>query len=84
VAIEIDLNRVPLSTAFVSERGDGEAARLFAATVGDDYQLLFTLPAGVKPPVAATAIGTCRAGSGLTVTAGGRQAALPASLGWRH
>lgn len=84
VAIEIDLNRVPLSTAFVSERGDGEAARLFAATVGDDYQLLFTLPAGVKPPVAATAIGTCRAGSGLTVTAGGRQVALPASLGWRH
>ncbi len=84
VGIEIDLDRVPLSSAFVSVRGDGETARLFAATAGDDYQLLFTLPAGVKPPVAATAIGTCRAGSGLTVTAGGRQVALPASLGWRH
>lgn len=84
VAIEIDLERVPLSTAFISARGDGEAARLFAATAGDDYQLLFTLPAGVKPPVAATAIGMCRAGSGLTVTAGGRQVALPASLGWKH
>jgi thiamine-monophosphate kinase len=84
VAIEIDLDRLPLSTAFVSVRGDGEAARLFAATAGDDYQLLFTLPVGVKPPVPATAIGTCRAGSGLSVTAGGRQVALPASLGWRH
>jgi thiamine-monophosphate kinase len=84
VGIEIDLTQLPLSNAFVSVRGDGETARLFAATAGDDYQLLFTLPAGVKPPVAATAIGTCRAGSGLTVKAGGRQIALPASLGWRH
>ena len=32
VGIEIDLDRVPLSSAFVSVRGDGETARLFAAT----------------------------------------------------
>lgn len=84
VAIEIDLTQVPLSNAFVSVRGNDEAARLFAATAGDDYQLLFTLPAGVNPPVAATAIGTCWAGSGMTVTESGRKVALPASLGWRH
>ena len=84
VGIEIDLARVPLSDAFIAQRGNDRDARLFAATAGDDYELLFTCPAGVQPPVPATRIGVCRAGSGLTMTMAGVAIALPDTLGWRH
>ncbi|MEO7634326.1 MAG: thiamine-phosphate kinase, partial [Sphingomicrobium sp.] len=39
-AIEIDLDSLPLSSAFVAIRGDHAVARMFAATGGDDYALL--------------------------------------------
>jgi thiamine-monophosphate kinase len=59
-AVMLDLDAVPLSEAFHRAKGADRAARLFAATAGDDYQLLFTssLP---LPPVdcSVTRIGQC-------------------------
>ena len=57
---------------------------LAAATAGDDYELLFTLPAGVDPPVAATRIGAAAAGEGLHLTQDGAAVPVPARLGWLH
>ena len=48
-AITIDLDELPLSSAFVAERGQDLAARLFAATGGDDYALLAALPPELDP-----------------------------------
>lgn len=47
--ITISLDHLPLSSAFIAERGDGRDARLFAATGGDDYALLAALPADIDP-----------------------------------
>ena len=55
---------------------------LTAATAGDDYALLFSLPAGVEPPVLATRVGAFGPGSGLTLTDRGASVPLPAQLGW--
>ena len=41
--------RLPLSRAFIAERGNGCDARLFAATGGDDYALLAALPPELDP-----------------------------------
>ncbi len=75
IAIHIDLNAVPLALP---------GPVLDAACAGDDYELLFTLPKGTAPPVAATRIGTASPGHGLTLTANGAPAPLPAKLGYRH
>lgn len=50
VTIDIATARVPIATP--------EDRRMDAMRWGDDYELLFTLPAGVQPPVPATRIGT--------------------------
>lgn len=84
LAVALDLAAVPLSAALVGWRGDDRAARLDAATAGDDYALLFALPDGLVPAVAATRVGHFTAGSGLTVHDAGEPVALPASLGWQH
>lgn len=47
--LSIDLGAIPLSPAFIAERGDDRAARLFAATGGDDYALLAALPRATDP-----------------------------------
>ena len=46
---EIDLDALPLSRAFIAERGADRRARLTAATGGDDYALLAALPADFDP-----------------------------------
>lgn len=84
VEIAIALDAVPLSPERIVWGGDARAARLQAATAGDDYELLFTLSAGATPPVAATRIGAVRNGCGLTLTHDGIDIALPASLGFSH
>lgn len=75
IAIHIDLDAVPLALP---------GPILDAACAGDDYELLFTLPEGVEPPVPATRIGTAGPGSGLNLTANGAPIPLPARLGYRH
>ncbi|MCW4463254.1 thiamine-phosphate kinase [Sphingomonas sp. BT-65] len=76
IALAIDLDAVPLALPGLDA--------IEAATAGDDYELLFTLPAGTTPPVAATRIGAARAGAGLTLMASGAPIPLPDRLGYRH
>ena len=73
LALEIDLDLVPVA---------GE--RMAAMTAGDDYELLFAVPAGVEPPVPATRIGKFNVGSGLTLHDATGPVALPDRLGWQH
>jgi thiamine-monophosphate kinase len=47
--LRIDLSALPLSPAFVAERGQDRTAPLFAATGGDDYALLSALPPHLDP-----------------------------------
>lgn len=84
-AIRIDLDAVPLSGAFIAVRGEGADARLFAASGGDDYELLFAAGAEERfadEPV--TAIGAVEAGSGLSLCFQGERVALPERLGYEH
>jgi len=90
--VGIDLDAIPLSDdarAF----GDDRAARLGAATAGDDYQLLFTAPPTAVETIAAIAeryrlviarIGTVSTGSGIAVTDRDGIVPLPAQLGYEH
>jgi thiamine-monophosphate kinase len=80
LAVRIDLAAVPLSPAYRAWGGEA----LAAATAGDDYELLFALPDGVRPPVAATRIGAFAAGDGITLLHNGAPVALPERLGYLH
>jgi thiamine-monophosphate kinase len=93
IGVEIDLRFVPLSPAFLAGPGDGRAARLAAATAGDDYELLFAAPAGRGAEMAALSerlglpfsrIGGFLEGTGLSLTDGGEPLPLPDRLGWDH
>lgn len=88
----IDLDLLPLSAAFVAQRGGALEARLFAATGGDDYALLAALPpeldAATLPLPKATRIsriGTLTAGeASLSLTSGGEPVEVPERLGFEH
>ena len=89
----IDLDRVPLSSAFVAERGADDRARRFAATGGDDYALLAALPAGFDPELSVSlpagsivaCVGKLAAGGPpLRLVSGGQPAELPETLGHEH
>jgi len=88
---EIDLDSLPLSRAFIAERGQDRVARLFAATGGDDYSLLAALPPELDPlslslPEAPTLACIGRLVAGRTVSASDRDGdvPLPESLGYEH
>lgn len=83
IALEIDLAAIPLSSA-LSARGKDRAARLAAATAGDDYQLLFAAPPHTTLPVPAAAIGRFSEGSGLSLRDADGPVPLPARLGYLH
>ena len=80
LAVTVDLAAVPLSPEL--RRFDADPRT--AATAGDDYELLFALPAGTAPPVAAACIGRFEAGDGLTLHDRGRPVPLPDRLGFEH
>jgi len=84
LAVTIDLAAVPLSDAYRAFRGGDRAARLAAATAGDDYQLLFAAGPDWVPSVAATRVGHFAPGSGLTLLDAGGPVAPPARLGFEH
>lgn len=84
LAVTIALDTVPLSEEARAFGGTDRAARLAAATAGDDYELLFALPAGITPPVAATRVGSFAAGDGLTLTDAGEPIPLPPRWGYEH
>ncbi len=88
----IDLDALPLSRAFVAERGADLEARLFAASGGDDYALLAALAPDLDPlrlslPRGTTIarIGTLSAdGPLLSLVSGGSPVPLPERLGHEH
>jgi len=88
----IDLDSLPLSRAFIAERGASLKARLFAATGGDDYALLAALSPETDPlrlslPSRTTIarIGTLAAdGPLLSLVSGGGPVPLPKRLGFEH
>lgn len=90
--IAIDLDRLPLSSAFVSEKGSSLEAYLFAATGGDDYALLGAFPAEFDPASLSLPRGTkiSRVGSlaageaSLSLTRSGEPVDLPERLGFEH
>ena len=91
LAAHIDLAALPMSKAFIAERGNHRAARLFAATGGDDYALLAALPDCVDPfmlslPSGTTigAIGRLAGGEGLFLTDGDTTVPIPERLGHEH
>ena len=91
-AITIDIGQLPLSDAYIAERGQSRRARLFAATGGDDYALLAALPPKLDPSTLSlpqgtriTRVGTLSAGGAtLSLTSGGAPVQLPERLGFEH
>lgn len=88
---QVDFDSLPLSRAFIAERGQDRSARLFAATGGDDYALLAALPAdldvvSLSLPQAPTltCVGRLVAGSGLKLHDRHGDVPLPESLGYEH
>ena len=84
VGATIDLAAVPLSAEYRAHVGADRAARLAAATAGDDYQLLFAAAADLVPPVPATRVGALVPGSGLALFDAGEAIPLPLRLGFEH
>ena len=90
-AAEVDLDALPLSRAFIAERGQDRRARLFAATGGDDYALLAALPEDFDPlglPLPSdstiTAVGRLAEGSGITLRDAAGPVGLPERMGYEH
>jgi thiamine-monophosphate kinase len=91
-ALSIQLDRLPLSSAFAAERGSDCEARLFAATGGDDYALLAALPDDLDAATLSlpegtriTRIGKLSAGeAALSLTWQGNPVELPERLGFEH
>ena len=92
-AVRIDLDSVPMSEALLAHAGDDRAARLEAASAGDDYELLFatrpdaatrilTLAEEIGLPL--SRIGGFGEGAGLTLFDHEETVPLPARLGFEH
>lgn len=89
--VEIDLDALPLSRAFLADLGSDRKARIAAATGGDDYALLAALPDGLDPlnlslpaRTILARIGTLTQGEGLTLVDAAGEVPLPESLGYEH
>ena len=85
LAVIVDLDAVPLS-AEARGHGDDRAARLAAATAGDDYQLLCAVPPAMRDAAAAIAveIGWFQKGAGIALRDRDGAVPLPTNLGWEH
>lgn len=89
---EVALDALPLSRAFIAERGDRLESRLFAATGGDDYALLAALPPDADPSILSLPKGTTIACVGhlvagppsIRLTSNGSPVELPERLGFEH
>ncbi len=76
VTFAIDSLAVPLAAP--------ESRRMDALRWGDDYQLLFTLPAAAQPPVPAHRIGTALAQGSSPVLLDGTALTETSGLGYEH
>jgi thiamine-monophosphate kinase len=79
VAIRVEGEKVPLSAPLRALWGDHALTR--AVVAGDDYQIAFTGPPGLKGPF--TEIGKVEEGEGVDLLVAGQKLALP-SRGYRH
>ncbi len=84
VGLTVDLTRVPVSAAAAARTVHDDAGLASLASAGDDYELLFTAPAGAVVPTGTTRIGQATAGAGLTVLGLGGAPIVPARLGYEH
>jgi thiamine-monophosphate kinase len=90
--VEIDVDALPLSKAYIAERGISLEARLFAATGGDDYALLAAFPPALDPSTLSLPSGTRIAQIGvltagepeIRLASGGIAIELPERLGHEH
>jgi thiamine-monophosphate kinase len=87
----IRLDMLPLSRAFIAERGADRRARIAAATGGDDYALLAALPAdfdplglSLPPGTILARIGELAGGKGLKLFDAAGEVPLPEQLGYEH
>jgi thiamine-monophosphate kinase len=87
----IDLDQLPLSRAYIAERGADRRARLWAAAGGDDYALLAALPPDFDPLSLSLPSGTILARIGTLTTSDGLklfdaagEVPLPEQLGYEH
>ena len=87
----IRLDALPLSRAYIAERGAGRRARTAAATGGDDYALLAALPAdfdplglSLPPGTILARIGELACGEGLKLSDAAGEVPLPEHLGYEH
>lgn len=92
-AAAIELDRIPLSEAFLAALGEDREARLFAASAGDDYELLFAAPDRAAPAILAlgeeiglpfSRIGRIESGAGLRLSDRDGTVPLPDRLGYEH
>lgn len=83
-ALQLDVERLPVSPALQAFAGDA-GARHLALTGGEDYELCFTIPPEQEEQLVsrldnvkcrATRIGTLAAGAGITVRENGRPVAV--------
>lgn len=93
VTARIDLDALPLSPSYRAIAGSDEAARIAAATAGDDYELLFAADpaccdaieaASREQKIMLSKIGTLAPGHGLNVWYKGKLVQIEGSLGWEH
>lgn len=93
IGATVDLDCVPLSDALRDFAGGDRAARLAAATAGDDYELLFAAPphaadalraAAMSAGVSVVRIGGLGAEKGLRLYDGAGPVPLPGRLGYEH
>jgi len=87
----IDLDALPLSRAYIAERGADRRSRLAAATGGDDYALLASLPASFDPlslslpsRTILARIGTLERGEGISLFDAAGEVPMPEQLGYEH
>jgi thiamine-monophosphate kinase len=86
VGARVEAAELPLSDRFVELcRAIDRDPRALALGGGEDYELLFTLPEGIRPPVelACRRIGWITGERRLLLNEAGRDSPLPA-LGWDH
>ena len=88
----VDLDALPLTRAFIAERGQNRAARLFAATGGDDYALLAALAPDLDTGLSlclpdgamVTSIGHLTDAGGISLSDASGAVPLPERLGYEH
>lgn len=76
VTLAVESARAPIAAP--------EQRRMDALRWGDDYELLFTLPRGVEPPVPATRIGAAEPRGFAPLFVDGHPVVDAEGLGWQH